>query len=475
MSNLLIQNGRVLDPGNAIDSVCDVYIVDGKIAALGNKPKDFRAEQKIDAAGWVVLPGLIDLCANLGLGGLGSVSAFRIAQKTTIASETHAAAAGGFTRVVCPPDTQPILDTPAMVRLVQVRAAEAGYVRVHPLGALTAGLAGERLSDMALLSDAGCVGVSNALQAVEDTLLMRRAMQYAATFDLPVFSTPRDGWLYGNGVVNEGVVSTRLGLPAIPQAAETVGLARDLALTETSGARVHFDLLSTGRAVEMIDWARNRRLPISASVSIHHLHCNDQDIGAFDTHYKVIPPLRSADDQRALVKGVRDGIIGAICSDHQPHDADAKLAPFVDAATGISSLDTLLPLLWDLVQKEELPLDTAIKAVTTNPAAVIGVDAGRLSPGARADLCLFDPELTWEVNRDTMVSRGENTPWLGCQLRGKVVGTLLDGEAVYGHENARARGLRIREKPAQPATQAEEIALAEVAATEAAHREHNEA
>ncbi|MDD9857698.1 MAG: dihydroorotase [Gammaproteobacteria bacterium] len=419
-AGLVIQGGRVIDPANAIDAVRDVYISRGKIAGIGRKPKAFGAAQRIDAAGLLVLPGLIDLCARL-----------REAGEAPLDSETRAAAGGGITRMVCPPDTTPVIDTPAMVRMIQSRAGAGGFARIHPLGALTAGLGGERLTDMALLMDAGCVGLSNGLRAVENTLVMRRAMQYASTYDLPVFVTPRDPWLHGNGVVHEGEISTRLGLPAIPEAAETVGVARDLALMETSGARAHFHLLSSARAVEMLAEAKARGLPVTASVAVHHLHLNETHIGAFDARYKVFPPLRTARDQRALVRGVEDGIISAICSDHQPHGADAKLAPFAEAAPGIAGLETLLPLTMRLVDDGALPLPTAVAALTANPAAIIGIDAGHLGVGAAADLCLFDPRREWTPGADTLLSSGKNTPWCGQPLRGKVTLTLVGGKAAY--------------------------------------------
>ena len=382
--NMILRNGHVIDPANQIDGVTDLYISAGKIAAIGKEPVRFPKCSVIDASNQYVFPGLIDLCARLREPGEE--------HKATIESESRAAACAGITRMVCPPDTHPIIDTPAMVHMIQNRAEEVGYAKVHPLGALTVGLKGERLTDMAMLMDAGCVGVSNAWTAVDNTLVMRRAMQYASTYELPIFVSARDKWLQGNGVVHEGEVSTRLGLPAIPEAAETVGVARDLALIETSGATAHFDLISCGRSVNMIGEAQSRGLPVSAGVSIHHLLCSENDIGAFNTQYKVMPPFRTRQDQADLIIGVANGQIAVICSDHQPHGRDSKLAPFSEAATGIAGIDTLLSLTYSLVREKHLSLSTAIAALTCNPAKIIGVNAGHLSIGADADICLFDPE-----------------------------------------------------------------------------------
>lgn len=418
-----IRNGHVIDPANGINQTVDIHVAHGRIKAIGSTPAKFKAKKILNANGRYVFPGIVDLCARLREPGEE--------HKATILSETRAAASAGITSLICPPDTLPIIETPGMVHMIQDRADAAGFSDVHPLGALTVGLQGEQLTDMATLFDAGCVGVSNALEPVENTLLMRRAMQYASTYDIPVFLTSRDPWLHGNGVVHEGMISTQLGLPAIPEAAETVGVARDIALVETSGASAHINLISCQRSVSRLSEARQRKLPISASVAIHHLLCTESCIGEFKTLFKVIPPLRTQQDQLGLIQGLASGDIAAICSDHQPHSMDAKLAPFSEAATGIAGLDTLLTLAWSLVKDNRLSASTAIAALTANPAKIVGLECGNLSVGRPADLLIFDDKLSWTLDDSTMLSKGRNSPWFGQQLDGKVVLTLKDGKIVW--------------------------------------------
>lgn len=418
-----IRNGRVVDPAHGVDGRLDVYIAGGRIAALGDAPSGFKADTVIDAKGAVVCPGLVDLCARVREPGLE--------HKATLESELRAAAAGGITTLCLPPDTKPVIDTPAMAHYVHQRAGEVGHCRLHPLGALTRGLGGEALTDMAALRDAGCVGVGNGLAPVRDTVVMRRALQYAATFDLTVVLYAQDPWLTGNGVVHEGEISTRLGLPSIPEAAETVGVSRELALIETTGARAHFLHLSSGRAVDLIAKARADGLPVSASVTAHHLHLTEHDIGCFNTDCHVLPPLRGARDRERLVRGLHEGTLDAVCSDHQPHEADAKLAPLGESEPGISGLETLLPLTLKLAERGDFPLARTLALLTCNPARILGVDAGHLAPDAPADVCIFDPEAEWTYDRARMFSRGRNTPFHGWPMRGRVTHTLVGGRLVY--------------------------------------------
>jgi len=414
-----IRNGRVIDPVSREDSVRDVFINQGFIVDPRTAGDDFSADQEIDATGCVVCPGLVDLQARLREPGEE--------HKATMQSELSAAVAGGITSVCVPPDTNPVIDTPAMVHMARQRGRRIQKARVYPLGALTVDLAGEQLTDMSALRDAGCPAVSNANQIIDNTLVMRRAMQYASTFDLTVFLTPLDHWLRGNGCVHEGEVSTRLGLPAVPEAAEIVALARDLALIETTGVRAHISQVSCARSVEKVREAKARGLRVTAAVSAHHLHLSEQDIGEFDTRYHVMPPLRSIADRDALRQGVISGVIDAVCSDHQPHGMDAKLAPFSESASGISSLETLLSLILKLVEETTLSLPEAIARVTAHPARILGIDVGRLLPGAPADICVLDPESRWRVNPRDFNSQGLNTPFEDQFLVGIVKSVIVAG------------------------------------------------
>ena len=421
--HILIHNGHVIDPANNIDSTQDIAIENGRIIAAGQIPDGFKAEHSIDASGLIVCPGLIDLRAHLREPGQE--------HKATIASESYAAARGGITTLCCPPDTQPVIDTPAVATLIRDQAAAAGKTHVLPLGALTQGLAGEQLSAMHALKEAGCVGVSNAMSPLGNSLILKRAMEYAATHHLTVFLHAEDSALADNGCIHHGAVGTRLGLPGIPTAAETVAVASTLALVEETGARVHFSMLSTARAVRMIARARFDGLPVSADVSAHHLHLTEIDVLDFDSRCHVRPPLRSQRDRDGLREGLRDGTITAICSDHQPHEADAKLAPFSATETGISALETLLPLALQAAADSHISRRDIIASLTRGPANILGIDAGTLSVGATADICIFDPDSFWTLSENNMLSQGHNTPFLDWELKGQVRYTLLNGLCVF--------------------------------------------
>ena len=419
-----ITGGHLIDPANNIDAQRDVYIDDkGFILAIGDAPAGFSAQRQIDARGKIVCPGLVDLRARTREPGLE--------YKATIESEVQAAVSAGITTLVCPPDTEPVIDTPAMAQMIQQRAWRFGLAFIHPLGALTRELAGEQLADMEALDEAGCVGFTNALRPITNTLVMRRALEYAASFDFTVFLHAHDPWLQAGGCAHEGEISTRLGLPGIPEAAETVAVARDLALIEQSGVRAHFCQLSSARAVTMVAEAQARGLPVSADVTAHHLHLTEHDIGFFNSQCHVIPPLRSQRDREALRQALKEGVITAICSDHQPHEPDAKLAPFSASEPGVSGLETLLPLTLKLVQEELLSLPQALALLTQQPAQIAGVDSGQLSVGATADVCVIDPKAHWTLSQDSFVSRGHNSPFLGWEFQGQVSHTLVGGKLVF--------------------------------------------
>ncbi|MHB8413862.1 MAG: dihydroorotase [Acidiferrobacteraceae bacterium] len=416
---LLIRNGRVVDPLHGVDAVRDLHVVDGLVVAPA---RDFSADETIDASGLIVCPGLVDLRARMRDPSPG--------HKATFASEGAAALAGGITALCCPPDTEPVIDTPAIAERIRTRS-ERALPAVYPLGALTRGLGGQQLADLATLDRAGCVGFSNGLQPLRDAQVQRRAMEYAASFGLTVFLYPEDAALRGNGVVHEGEISARLGLPGIPEAAETVAVARDLALVEYTGARVHLCQLTSLRAIEMVSEARGRGLPVTADTAAHYLHLSERDIGFFDTHCHVRPPFRSVEDREGLRSALRDGILSAVCSDHQPHEPDAKLTAFSHSEPGVSGLETLLALMMVLVEERQLSLTTAIAAVTCGPAGLLGIDAGHLGSGAPADVCLLDPGYRWVLTAENMISRGRNNPFIGREFGARVVRTLIAGETVF--------------------------------------------
>ncbi|MEJ2609086.1 MAG: dihydroorotase [Candidatus Thiodiazotropha sp.] len=421
--DISIINGRVIDPGNGIDEITDLHISAGKILSLGAAPDGFEASHTINATGQVVCPGLIDLCANLREPGAE--------HKATIMSETAAAASSGITTICCTPDTLPIIDTPAVVGQIRHKARKAGYCRLLPQGALTKNLKGNRLSEMAALKAAGCIAVTNSYTPFANTLVQRRAMEYASTFNLLIVIRPEDQHLSNNGCAHEGKVADRMGLPGIPEAAETVAVARDLALAETTGAVIHFHALSSASAARTMAWAKREGRRVSADVAIHQLHLTEQDMEGFDSNLHVRPPLRTDSDRDGLRKAVAENVIQAICSDHQPHEADAKTSPFPDTEPGISGLETLLPLTLKLVEQGVMDLSSAIARLTCGPADILGLPLGRLTPGQSADITIFDPQQYWRVKGDRLLSAGKNTPFTGWEMPGKVTHTLLKGRLVY--------------------------------------------
>jgi len=418
-----IENGRLLDPSNNLDQKQDIFIVDGKIISFKKKPDDFKPDIVVDAKNKIILPGLVDLCARLREPGFE--------KKGNFSSELYAANSSGITSVSVPPDTTPIIDTPAVVEFIHQRAREINRANVYPLGALTQKLKGEQLAEMYLLKEAGCVGISNALNAIENTEVLRRAFEYANSCDLTIFIYPEDQKITNNGVVHEGAISTRLGLPAIPETAETIAISRALLLIEQTNIRAHFCHLSSARGVQLIREARKQGIRVTADVSICNLHLTDMDIADYDSNCHVKPPLRSERDRMGLIEGIHDQTISAVCSDHQPHEANAKSAPFSLTEPGASTIEHLLPLMLHLVNKNEIELNQAISLITSEPAKILGISKGTIEKNRNADLCIYDPKSNVNINKNNMLSTGKNTPFNGWELQGKVTHTLLNGEVVF--------------------------------------------
>jgi dihydroorotase len=423
VSNLQIKGGRLIDPKNSVDAKQDVFVADGKIAALGKAPAGFRAGRTIDASGLVVCPGLIDLSARLREPGFE--------YKATLESEMQAAVAGGVTSLACPPDTDPPLDEPGLVEMLKYRAQNLNLVHVYPVGALTWKLAGERLTEMVVLRDAGCIAFSQADTPIPDTQMLWRALQYAATFGIAVWLRPQDGYLERGGVAHDGEVATRLGLQGIPAFAETIALSTILQLVRATRARVHVCRLSSAEAVEMVRAAKDEGLPITCDVSAHHAHLSEIDLGYFDSYCHVVPPFRSLRDRDALRAALADGTIDALCSDHAPVDEDAKQIPFAESEPGATGLELLLPLTLKWAKEMGAALPAALAAVTSRPAAILGVPAGELAVGRGADLCVFDADAHVKITPDFLKSQGKNTPFIGYELPGRVRYTLIGGQVVY--------------------------------------------
>jgi dihydroorotase len=418
-----ISHGRVIDPKNGVDRVASLYIAAGAVVAVGEAPAEWRANRVLDARGMIVCPGLIDLSARLREPGFE--------YKATLESEMDAAVAGGVTSLACAPDTDPPLDEPGLVEMLKHRARSLNQAHVFPVGALTVGLKGAELTEMGELAEAGCVAFSQAEAPLTDTGVLLRAMQYAATFGHRVWLRPQDACLAKSGVAHDGEVATRLGLPAIPSAAETIALATIFALVRSTGVHVHLCRLSTAEGVAMVRAAKKEGLPITADVAIHHLHLCDVDIGWFDAQCRLIPPLRGSSDRAALRAGLADGTLDLACSDHTPVDDDGKQVPFGEAEPGATGLELLLPLALKWAAEDRIPLSAVLARITTAPAAILGIDAGHLGVGAPADVCIFDPDLHWRVEPAALKSQGKNTPFLGLEVPGKVRATLVGGHVVF--------------------------------------------
>ena len=415
-----IKTATLIDPAAGTERPGDLFVEDGLIVEA---PGATQPQRVIDAGGLCVCPGLVDLSARLREPGFE--------YKATLESEMQAALAGGVTSLVCPPDTDPPLDEPGLVEMLKFRARSRNGARVFPLGALTQGLKGERLTEMAELRDAGCVGFSQADAPLADNRVLNRALQYARTFDFCVWLRPEDASLARGGVAHDGEVAARLGLPPIPVSAEVVALSSLLILARETDARVHVGRISSAAAVDLIRQARRDRLRVTCDVAAAHVHLSEMDIGYFDSNFHLIPPLRSLRDRDALRAGLADGTIDAICSDHTPVDEDGKQKPFAEAEPGATGLELLLPLTLKWGQESGCSRAQALRKVTVEPLRILQLEGGSLQPGAPADVCVFDPGEWWKVEPAALHSQGKNSPFLGLELQGRVRYTLVGGQIVY--------------------------------------------
>ncbi len=424
---LHIKNGRLIDPANGIDAQQDVYVIDGKIAAVGQALAGFSADRTIDATGLIVAPGLVDLSARLREPGYE--------YKATLESELQAAMQGGVTSLVCPPDTDPVLDEPGLVEMLKHRAKTLNQANVYPLGALTVGLKGVALTEMAELTDAGCIGFSQADAPILDTNVLLHALQYATTFGYTVWLRPQDAHLGRGGIAHSGPLASRLGLTGVPVMAETVALHIIFELIRATGARVHLCRLSSAAGLALVRAAKKEGLPVTCDVGAHHVHLTDNDIGFFDSNARVTPPFRAQRDRDAIRQGLLDGTIDAICSDHTPVDDDEKLLPFGEASPGATGLELLLSLAlkWseECVDPTSAGFSRALAKITSEAARIAGLACGRLDVGRVADLCLFDPAVRWKVEARALASQGKHTPFLGYELTGQVQATIVAGHVAF--------------------------------------------
>jgi len=428
---ILIQNGRVIDPASGFDQTCDIALAAGRIVGINRVPPDFAPNRVVNAAGCYVLPGLVDLAARLREPGHE--------HEGMLESEMAAAVAGGVTSLVCPPDTDPVLDEPGLVEMLKYRAKTQNKAHVHPLGALTMGLKGQSLTEMAELTEAGCIGFAQAEEPIEDTTVLLRAMQYANTFGYTVWLRPQDPHIGRGGIAHSGPLASRLGLSGVPVMSETIALHTIFELMRASRARVHLCRISSAAGLELIRAAKAEGLPVTCDVGVHHVHLTDADIGFFDPNARVTPPFRSQRDRDAIRAGLLDGTVDAMCSDHTPVDDDEKLLPFGEASPGATGLELLLSLALKWADDYALgqpqagarPLARAVAKVTSDAARVAGIPAGSLAVGEAADICVFDPAARWTVSSTSLASQGKHTPFLGYELSGIVKATIVAGRVAF--------------------------------------------
>jgi dihydroorotase len=426
MKRLVIKNGRIIDPSSGLDGLYNLYIYEGKVASLRPSGEPLEADNNwdiLDAADMIVLPGLIDIHTHLRDPGYE--------YKETIATGTMAAAAGGFTSIACMANTNPVNDNESVTRYILNRASEMGKVNVFPVGAATRGLKGEIISEMGELRNSGCVAVSDDGMPIIDGGLMRKVLEYSRVFDMPVISHCEDPNIAGDGVMNEGSTSTRLGLEGIPKAAEEAIVARDIALAELTGARLHIAHISTRGSVELVRTAKDKGLNVTTEVTPHHFTLTDDSVAGYNTNAKMNPPLRDENDIEAVLQGLKDRTIDCIATDHAPHSSIEKDLEFDRAANGVVGLETALSLTLRLVDRGFLGLSEAIERMTVGPATVLGLEKGTLKVGADADITIVDKDREWIVDSNLFFSKGKNTPFEGLVIKGKVVKTIVKGKVVY--------------------------------------------
>lgn len=426
---LLIKGGRVIDPASNRDEIADLAIAAGRIVAIGKLPADFAPNRVVEAAGCIVAPGLLDLALRLREPGHE--------HEGMLESEMAAAVAGGVTSLACPPDTDPVLDEPGLVEMLKYRAEKLHQARVFPVGALTRGLQGEILTEMAELTEAGCVAFGQADVSLVNTQVLQRALQYASTYGYTVWLRPNDHYL-GQGVAASGALATRLGLSGVPVAAETIALNTLFDLMRATGARVHLCRLSSAAGVALVRAAKDEGLPVTCDVSINSLHLTDNDIGYFDSRMRLNPPLRQQADRDALREALADGTIDALVSDHTPVDEDAKMLPFAEAEPGATGVELLLSLALKWGQESGVGLTRALAVLSSEPARVLGnalgtlqASAGQLVVGGVADVCVFDPQAEWTVLPEALRSQGKHTPFAGYELPARVRCTIVGGQIAY--------------------------------------------
>jgi dihydroorotase len=423
MPSLLISGGTVIDPLGGCHGAFDVLIRDGRIVRICDPGTGGRADEQLDAGGCWVVPGLIDMHAHLREPGYE--------YKETVLTGGRAALAGGFTAVACMANTNPVNDNGAVTKYILEKAAAADLARVYPIGAVSVGLAGERLAEIGEMREAGIVAVSDDGKPVMDSGLMRHALEYSAMFNLPVIAHEEDCGLAADGVMNEGATAFRLGLKGMPAAAEEAMVARDIALLERTGGRLHIAHASTSGTIDLVRRAKARNLAVTAEATPHHFTLTEDAVGEYDTNAKMNPPLRTRADVDALIEGLRDGTIDAIATDHAPHHRDEKEVEFECAAHGIVGLETALPLCLRLVREHGLAIETVVRALSANPARILGVTGGSLAADSVADLTVIDPECTWTVTPDAFHSKSRNTPFAGWPMTGAARATIVGGRILW--------------------------------------------